>query len=76
VSDILSAHAVPPPPPPPLTPHMRAHLLAGLRASLTSDRAQLARLPRSACGQQPARVGMLIDRIAATRVDIADLEAL
>jgi hypothetical protein len=55
---------------------MRAHLLAGLRASLTSDRAQLARLPRSACGQQPARVGMLIDRIAATRVDIADLEAL
>jgi hypothetical protein len=76
VSDLISAHAMPMTLPPPLTPHMRAHLLAGLRASLNSDRDQLARLPRNACGQQPARVGMLIDRIAATRTDIADLEAL
>lgn len=76
MSDLISAHAIPMTLPPPLAPHLREHLVRGLRTALRRDRDQLARLPRGATGANPARVAALIDRIAATRADLAELEAL
>lgn len=68
MSDILSARFAAPAVPPPLTPHMRIHLLRGLRASLRRDRYRaMVLLMRREPHDDLAR------RIARTEADLAEL---
>lgn len=77
MSDIL--HGFTPTPPAPLTAHMAHLLIAGLRAEAQRAEAARARLPRDRRQRtelQAARYWQLTDQIAATRANIAELEAL
>jgi hypothetical protein len=63
-----------PPPAALLTAPMLAHLLAGHRAVLARDVAELADMKRRRAGAESApRAALLLRRIAAIQADIADI---